>query len=326
MAHIIVSLLVGIGAVSVLLTVFSYIRLIFSLFLLHGISLRKYGSKGSWAIVSGASDGIGKEFALQLAQKGFNIVLISRTESRLQQVAQEIKVKSARPDVQTKIVTMDFAKNDDDDYAKLKSVIDGLDVAVLINNVGKSHEMPVSFIETSRQEMTDIIMINCLGTLRLTQIVAPKMVARKRGLILTMGSFGGLVASPLLATYSGSKAFLQHWSTALGSELKPHGVDVELVLSYLVTSAMSKIRRPSMFIPNPRNFVKAVLGKIGRSGGAQGIAFTSTPYWSHGIMHWALKTFLGTMNRMVADGIGRMHESIRRRALRKMERDGKKLT
>lgn len=291
-----------------------------------GHQLRKYGSKCSWAIVSGASDGIGKEFALQLAQKGFNIVLISRTESRLQQVAQEIKVKSARPDVQTAIVAMDFAKNDDDDFAKLKSVIDGLDVAILINNVGKSHDMPVPFIQTSQSEMTDIIMINCLGTLRLTQIVAPKMVAQRRGLILTMGSFGGLLPTPLLTTYSGSKAFLQHWSTALGSELKPYGVDVELVLGYLVTSAMSKIRRPSMSIPNPRNFVKAVLGKIGRSGGAQGIAFTSTPYWSHGIIHWALKTFAGTMNRMVVDRNRMMHESIRRRALRKMERDGKKMT
>lgn len=221
---------------------------------------------------------------------------------------------------------MDFARNDDDDYAKLNSVIDDLDVAILINNVGKSHDIPVPFIETATREMTDIIMINCLGTLRLTQMVAPKLVQRRRGLILTMGSMGGLVPSPLLATYSGSKAFLQQWSTALGSELRPYGVDVELVLSYLVTSAMSKIRRPNLSTPNPRNFVKAVLAKLGRSGGAQGIAFTSTPYWSHGIIHWALKTFAGTMNRVVVDRNRIMHESIRRRALRKMERDGKKIS
>lgn len=285
--------------------------------------LRKYRRTGSWAVVSGASDGIGKEFALQLAQKGFNLVLISRTESKLDRLAQEIRVGNPGLNIQTEIVAMDFAKNDDKDYAKIHDIIDGLDVAVLVNNVGKSHDMPVPFLQTSQQEMTDIIMINCLGTLRLTQIVAPGMVQRRRGLILTIGSFGGLLPTPLLATYSGSKAFLQQWSSALGAELQDQGVDVQLVLSYLVASAMSKIRRPTATIPTPRSFVKVVLDKIGRSGGAQGIAFTSTPYWSHGIMHWALKTFTGMMNRPVLDRNRIMHESIRKRALKKREREAK---
>lgn len=274
--------------------------------------------------MTGASDGIGKEFAIQLAQKGFNVILVSRTESKLKLLAHEIESKHASSAIQTKMLAMDFARNAEDDYARLKSIVEGLDVAVLINNVGKSHDMPVPFILTSKQEMTDIVTINCLATLRVTQIVAPGMVQRGRGLILTMGSIGGLLPTPLLATYSGSKAFLQQWSTALGSELAPHGIDVELVISYLVTSAMSKIRRPSTFIPNPKNFVRAVLGKIGRSGGAQGLAFTSTPYWSHGLMHWALATFVGTMNRLVVDQNRAMHETIRGRALRKAEKDGKK--
>ncbi|KAI9678318.1 MAG: hypothetical protein M1817_006264 [Caeruleum heppii] len=303
---------------------FSYVRLLFSLFVLSGTSLRQYGRKGSWAIVTGASDGIGRDFAIQLAQKGFNLVLISRTESKLQQLAQEIETKYAGSAVKTKILAMDFARDNDDDYNRLRCVVDGLEVAILINNVGKSHDMPVPFLLTSKQEMADIITVNCVGTLKVTQIVAPGMVQRRRGLILTMGSFAGLTPTPLLATYSGSKAFLQHWSTALGSELKPHGVQVELVISYLVTSAMSKIRRPSTFIPNPRNFVKAVLGKIGRSGGAQGVGFTSTPYWSHAIMHWSLTTFTGIMNGFVVDRNRVMHESIRKRSLRKLERDAKK--
>lgn len=275
-------------------------------------------------MVTGASDGIGKEFAIQLAQKGYNVVLISRTESKLQQVAQEIETKYAGTAVQTRIFIMDFANPDENDYRRLKTLVDGLDVAILVNNVGKSHDMPVPFLLTSKQEMTDIIMINCMGTLRVTRTVAPGMAQRGRGLILTMGSFGGLLPTPLLATYSGSKAFLQQWSSALGSELRVYGVDVELVLSYLVTSAMSKIRRPTAFIPNARNFVKAVLAKTGRSGGAQGIAFTSTPYWSHAVMHWALKTFTGTMNRVVIDRNRVMHENIRKRALKKTERDARK--
>ncbi len=219
---------------------------------------------------------------------------------------------------------MDFAANKDEDYARLKELVGGLDVAVLVNNVGKSHDIPVPFTQMTEQEMKDIITINCMGTLRVTQIVAPGMMQRKRGLILTMGSFGGVIPTPLLATYSGSKAFLQQWSSALGSELEPYCVDVELVQSYLVTSAMSKIRRPSLTIPNPRNFVRSALGKIGRSGGAQGIAFTNTPFWSHGFMHWALLSFTGTMNYFIVASNKSMHEGIRERALRKQERDAAK--
>ncbi|KAH0565901.1 hypothetical protein GP486_000704 [Trichoglossum hirsutum] len=284
--------------------------------------LRKFGPKGSWAVITGASDGIGKEFALQLASKGFNVVLVSRTQSKLEALAKDIESRHAG--IRSKILAMDFAKDSDEDYGRLTALVDGLDVAILVNNVGKSHDIPVPFLHTSIQEMSDIITINCVGTLKVTQIIAPGMVQHRRGLILTMGSFGGLLPSPLLATYSGSKAFLQQWSTALGSELKPHGIQVELILSYLVTSSMSKIRRPSMLIPSPKNFVRVALGKIGRSGGAQGIAYTSTPYWSHGIFHWALATFVGLSNAFVVDRNKVMHESIRRRALRKQEREGKK--
>lgn len=218
---------------------------------------------------------------------------------------------------------MDFSQNRDADYEKLRSFTSGLDISILVNNVGQSHSIPVAFLETPKKEMDDIITINCVGTLRVTQIVAPGMVQRRRGLILTMASFGGILPTPLLATYSGSKAFLQQWSTALGSELAPHGVQVQLVQSYLVTSAMSKIRKASLFVPTPKTFVRAAMSKIGRSGGAQGIAYTSTPFWAHGVMHWALATFTGTMNQVVVDQNRGMHEAIRRRALRKMEREKK---
>ncbi|EKG10075.1 Short-chain dehydrogenase/reductase SDR [Macrophomina phaseolina MS6] len=220
---------------------------------------------------------------------------------------------------------MDFAANKDADYDALAALIADLDVSILINNVGLSHSIPVPFVLTPFAEMRDIITINCLGTLRVTQLVAPKLVSRKKGLILTMASFGGIMPTPLLATYSGSKAFLQQWSTALGGELAPHGVTVQLVQSYLVTSAMSKIRRASAMIPTPKAFVAAALGKIGRSGGSQGIAYTSTPYWSHGLMHWGIATVAGTMNSFVLKINKDMHEGIRKRALRKAEREGKKV-
>jgi 17beta-estradiol 17-dehydrogenase / very-long-chain 3-oxoacyl-CoA reductase len=249
-------------------------------------------------------------------------VLVSRTQAKLSTLASELEQSYAG--VKTKILPMDFSRNDDADYAKLKALVDGLDVGILINNVGLSHSIPVPFIQTPKPEITDIIMINCLGTLRVTQIIAPRMVQRKRGLILTMGSFGGLFPTPLLATYSGSKAFLQQWSTALGGELKGTGVDVQLVLAHLITGAMSKIRRRSLAIPHPKPFVKSVLRKVGRSGGAQHMAFTSTPYVGHALMQWGVENTLGVGAPFVVMQNREMHESIRQRALKKAAREAKK--
>ncbi|KAK4629364.1 Very-long-chain 3-oxoacyl-CoA reductase [Fulvia fulva] len=310
-----------IGIAFIACKIFCFWRLIASLFILPGAQLSKFGNKGSWVVVTGAADGIGKEYALQLAAKGYNILLVSRTKSKLDTLAEEIESKYK---VQTTIHAMDFAANKDADYTALKQLAAGLDVSILINNVGQSHSIPVPFTETPETEVQDIITINCTGTLRITQLIAPGMVQRKHGLILTMASFGGIMPTPLLATYSGSKAFLQQWSTALSGELAPHNVHVQLVQSYLVTSAMSKIRRSSALIPTPKHFVRAALGKIGRSGGAQGIAATSTPYWSHGIMHWAIASFAGTMNGLVLNINKNMHQDIRKRALKKAERDAKK--
>jgi len=218
---------------------------------------------------------------------------------------------------------MDYSQDRDEDYAALGQAIADLDVGILINNVGQSHSIPVSFLETSPKELQDIVTINCLGTLKTTQVVAPIMARRRKGLILTMGSFAGWTPTPYLATYSGSKAFLQHWSSSLAAELKPQGVDVQLVLSYLITTAMSKIRRSSVMIPNPRNFVKAALGKIG-TGSYQIAPSTYTPWWSHAFFLWIVEKTIGPMHPITVSINLKMHQDIRKRALRKAEREAKK--
>lgn len=218
---------------------------------------------------------------------------------------------------------MDFSLDKDVDYERLRALVQGLDVGILINNVGQSHSMPVPFLETPKEELQSIVTINCLGTLKVTQVVAPILKQRKSGLILTMGSFGGWTPTPLLATYSGSKAFLQQWSNALSAELSDDNVDVYLVLSHLVTTAMSKIRKPSLLIPNARNFVKAALGKVG-SGGYQTASYTYTPWWSHAFMLWVIENTVGVNSPITISQNKNMHVDIRRRALRKQAREAKK--
>lgn len=83
------------------------------------------------------------------------------------------------------------------------------------------------------------------ATLKCTKLVVPGMISRKRGLILTVGSFASLIPSPLLAVYSGSKAFVSTWSQALGSELKGTGVEVELLNTYFVVRPSLRLSRIS---------------------------------------------------------------------------------
>lgn len=219
---------------------------------------------------------------------------------------------------------MDFAQSRDEDYQTIEKLTEDIQVAVLVNNVGVSHRIPVPFTETTPQEIHDIVNVNILATLRTTQVIAPKMVANKRGLILSMASFGGMVPTPLLATYSGSKAFLQQWSTAAAAEMEPHGVRVQLVQSYLVTSAMSKIRRPSALVPTPQAFVSTTLAKIGRGGACWGnLAYTSTPYWSHAFLQWFTVTFFEPTGLWVLNQNLKSQEYIRVRALKKLQNQKK---
>lgn len=317
-----------VGAYKIISFCQNFITLAFELFLSPPTNFKKYGAKsGLWAVVTGASDGIGKEYAFQLAAKGLNIVLVSRTLSKLETIATEIESKYS---VSTKVVAFDASVDDEKNYLAIKGAIDGLPVTILVNNVGQSHSIPVPFLETEDKELTDIVTINNLVTLKITQAVVPqisKTVKSRgnavRGLVLTMGSFGGLLPTPYLAVYSGSKAFLQQWSSALAGELKPEGIDVELVISYLVASAMSKIRRTSATIPSPKQFVKATLRSVGKQGGAQDRFGTCTPYWSHAFMHFFIENTVGVYSSLANSLNFSMHKSIRTRALKKAARQKK---
>ncbi|ODV82040.1 3-ketoacyl-CoA reductase [Suhomyces tanzawaensis NRRL Y-17324] len=302
----------------------SLTSLLLDAFVLPAQTFHKYGAKkGNWAVITGASDGLGKEYALQLASKGFNIVLVSRTLSKLELIATDIESKYK---VQTKVVAFDASTDEAANYIVLGDAIAGLPVSVLINNVGQSHSIPVPFLETEDKELRDIITINNIATLKITQTVTPVIAAtvaknkKIRGLVLTMGSFGGLFPTAYLATYSGSKAFLQAWSNALAGELKSQSIDVEFVLSYLVTSAMSKVRRTSLAIPNPKAFVRSALASVGRRVGAQERYATSTPYWTHALMHFAVENTVGIYSKVTNSVNLSMHKSIRIRALKKAAR------
>lgn len=177
-------LLVGIGTLYLFSFTFKLVYLLLDVFVLSGIPLTKYGGgrfsstsrPKAWAVVTGATDGIGREFALQLARAGFSIVLASRSADKLAKVATEIK--SANASVEVRTVSIDFSAADKKQYNLLESTLSGLNVGVLINNVGKSHDIPVPFAETTLEEMLSISEINVNATLRVTRMITPIMVQK----------------------------------------------------------------------------------------------------------------------------------------------------
>ncbi|KAJ3018680.1 UNVERIFIED_CONTAM: hypothetical protein HDU68_011023 [Siphonaria sp. JEL0065] len=272
-------------------------------------------SKGTWAIVTGSSDGIGKEFARQLAlSHGLKVLLVARNQTKLNLVNAEIKAANSNATVKTHII--DFSSASDADYAKLRSVVAELDkdggVAALINNVATNHEIPVEFLDESTEAINAIVQVNILAQLKITRIVAPFLVANKKGLIVNVGSLSGLVPSGHLSVYSASKAFLRFWSDALAMELKPKKVHVEHLRAFFIVTGMSKIRKPTWTTPTPKAFVTAALRNLGKS-------IDSTPYPSHALLMWVIENFLG--ESFWINQSNKMHIDIRKRALRKRERE-----
>lgn len=135
--------------------------------------------------------------------------------------------------------------------------------------------------------------------------------------MLNIGSFAGSVPSPMLATYSGTKAFLSTFTSALAAEVKQHKIVVQHINTYFVVSKLSKIRRPSVMIPTPAPFVRAVLNKVGLACGAAntGRPNTSTPYWSHAMLDYLIH-LVGMPSLFISYTHG-LHRDIRRRALKK---------
>ncbi|KAJ3519481.1 hypothetical protein NM688_g9295 [Phlebia brevispora] len=296
-------------------------------FILPGKDLRKYGAgKGAWAVVTGASEGIGREFALQLAKKGFNVLVMARNKDKLNALCAEIEQGAASgKKVQARALAMDFSKLESSQWDAFRAEVENLDVGVLINNVGRSHTYPQDFVDVPEEEINNILAININATLKVTRTVLPGMIKRKRGLILSSASFAGVtIISPMLAPYAASKAFLASFNASLAEEVKGKGIDVETLNTYFVVSNMSKIRRPTMSTPLPKPYVKAVLSKIGLPCGAlwTGRPTLSSPYYSHAFLDWFMN-FVG-WKALFAYIAHITHIDIRRRALRKLEREAKK--
>lgn len=179
---------------------------------------------GPWALVLGASEGVGSAFVEALAEKHLNVVLVSRRQATLDEVAASVRDRFG---VQTRTIAMDLSLPDA--MQTLVSQVNELDIGFLVNCAGGDPEY-APFLERDLAGDEALLFRNCTLLMRVCHHFGAQMVARGRGGIVNMSSGAAVAGAPGLATYAGTKAFDLLFSEALWGELKPKGVDVICVM------------------------------------------------------------------------------------------------
>lgn len=174
---------------------------------------------GPWAIVTGASDGIGRAFADALASRGMNVVLVARRRAALDAVAASIERRNG---VATHVIAADLGTSDG-----VQSVIDRtatLDAGLLIAAAGYGTAGP--FLSTELHDEVDMVDVNCRAVVAMTKVLATRFTTRGSGGIILLGSIVAYQGVPNAANYAATKAFVQTLAEGLRHELKPRGIDV----------------------------------------------------------------------------------------------------
>ncbi|TRY54835.1 hypothetical protein DNTS_001800 [Danionella cerebrum] len=247
---------------------------------------------GKWAVVTGATDGIGKSYAEELARRGFSMMLISRSQEKLDDVARSLE---STYNVETKTIAVDFGEADI--YPKIEKGLAGLEIGVLVNNVGISYSYPEFFLHIPDLEnfITTMINVNITSVCQMTRLVLPRMESRTKGVILNISSASGMFPVPLLTVYSSTKAsictmfhgliftflfkqaFVDFFSRGLQAEYKSKGIIIQSVLPFFVATKMTKIRKPTLDKPTPDRYVAAELNTVGLQDQTNG-------YFPHAVM------------------------------------------
>jgi short-subunit dehydrogenase len=218
------------------------------------------GSKEKYALVTGASSGIGYELAKLFAQDGKNIVVVARSRDKLEDLKNELENKHR---TKVKVLAKDLSKPEAPQEIFPELEKEHIEVDVLVNNAGFSnHGM---FPQTNLQQELEMIQVNIISLIHLTKLFLKTMVENKSGWILNVGSIYSFVPVPWAAVYGGTKSFVLSFSEALASELKGTGVSVTcLCPGFTYTGFQEKATGKAPTLRQQRLFMGAA--KVARTG------------------------------------------------------------
>ncbi len=218
---------------------------------------------GPWAVVAGASEGLGAEFAMQLAARGLHLALVARRAEKLSALAAEI---SAAHSVQVQTLPLDLAQ-----AGAAQAILDwtqGLEIGLFVYNAGTSVIGP--FEASAADAHLHELDLNCRTPLLLAHAFGRAMVARRRGGILLMSSLSGTVGSAFLSHYAATKAYLLILAEGLWEEWRPHGVDVlaccpaAIRTPNYVASLQDRAGRPQVAAMSPQAVAAEALAALGK--------------------------------------------------------------
>lgn len=286
------------------------------------------------SVITGATDGIGREYARGLAKRRINVVLISRTESKLIEMCKEIKVKYG---VKAKYIVADFTRGPSI-YANIEQTLKDVPVGILgktfrksvlsesfisinfkfpgssfihsftlshlpvVNNVGVAVEYPDELHKLPQQILWDTVNVNVAACTILTRIVAPGMVERGRGAIVNISSGSEMQPTPLMNIYSASKSYVRMLTLAIERELAPHGVTVQLVSPMFLVTKLNRfsttLQSGGFFIPDVESYTAAALNKLGKTPRTNG-------YFAHSIQYAFIKMVPEWLRTRIGERLGR---------------------
>lgn len=213
---------------------------------------------GEWAVITGASSGIGLELAKQLASAGFNLVLIARHLDKLQEVENRLKANTT---IEIKIVNVDVSETEGID--QIIQATKGLKVGLLIASAGFGTSG--NFIDSSLHSEINMLRVNCEALLSSTHYFGQQFSIQNRGGIILMSSMVAFQGTPYSANYAATKAYVQTLAEGIAVEFKLKGVDVLAAAPGPVESGFSKRANMKMSMSlTPSQVGVPILKALGR--------------------------------------------------------------
>lgn len=232
---------------------------------------------GTWAVVTGASDGIGREFAQVLAENGFNLVLCARREERLQSLAAVLQRDYG---IDCGIVAADLSQPEG--MARLRRVADDYDVGLLVAAAGFGTSG--RFLDGEPADELEMLSVNCAAVLEQCLHYSNKFAARGKGGIVLMSSLLAFMGTPRSANYAATKAYIQSLAEGMYEELKPLGVDViASAPGPIATGFASRANLQMAQSLRPRVVATQTLAALGKR-------CTVRPGWLSKLLGWSLAT------------------------------------
>jgi len=222
------------------------------------LSTRLRNSYGSWAVITGASSGIGLALAKQTASSGLNVVLVARSQAKLDLLAQEMNEAHG---VQTRVITADLGTMEG--ITAVKNQTHNLDIGLLIASAGFGTSG--EFLDGKIEEEIAMLNVNCRALMMLTQHFGRQFADKGRGGIILLSSIVGFQGMPNAAHYAATKAYVQTLSEALNVELKSKGVDVLAAAPGPTNSGFASRADMQMGASlNPEDLARPILNALGK--------------------------------------------------------------